>query len=329
MATSFADTEIALEPELAICDAHHHLWVRGGESYSLDDFVRDAGTGHNIRSTVLVECGTHYWQEGPAETRPLGETEFFESAAIASGRERSIKVAVGIVGHADLRLGDRVAPVLEAHMAISPKRFRGIRHQTTYDADPALRSTTVKGLLADAQFRRAVACLAKYNLSYDAWLYHTQIDELIDLARAIPTVTIILDHIAAPLGIGPYKRKRSEVFQVWSRAIAELATCASVAIKLGGFGSLRSGYDWHERKTRPGSLEIASVIAPYFEFCIEKFGVDRCMFESNFPVDKRSYDYVVIWNAFKRITQNYSRKERAALFHDTAARLYRLSDKLE
>ncbi|MBM4299251.1 MAG: amidohydrolase, partial [Deltaproteobacteria bacterium] len=202
---------------------------------------------------------------------------------------------------------------------------RGIRHQTTYDDDPDIRSTAAKAILADKSFRRGVACLAKYNLTCDAWIYHTQIGELTELARALPNVQMILDHIAAPLGVGPYAGKRAEIFQLWSKGIAELASCANVSIKLGGFGSLRSGYDWHQRQPRVGSLELASVMAPYFEFCIEKFGVRRCMFESNFPVDKRSFDYGTIWNAFKRITQNYSKDERAALFHDTAARVYRLS----
>lgn len=318
--------EAPLDADLPICDPHHHLWERDGEHYRLDDFLRDAGSGHNIVSSVLVECGTHYWREGPEETRPLGETEFFESVArAASDPQIRTKVAAGIVGHVDLALGEAVKSVLEAHGSISPVRFRGIRHQTTYDADQSIRSTAAKGILAQDSFRRGVASLAKYHLTFDAWIYHTQIGELTDLARALPNVTIILDHIAAPLGVGPYQGKRSETFQIWSKGIAELASCANVSVKLGGFGSLRSGYDWHQRQTRVGSLELASVMAPYFEYCIEEFGVNRCMFESNFPVDKRSYDYGTIWNAFKRITQNYSKDERAALFHDTAARLYRLA----
>jgi L-fuconolactonase len=317
--------ELPIEPELPICDPHHHLWERDGECYLLDDFLRDTRSGHNIRSSVLVECGTHYWQEGPSETRPLGETEFFESTAvIAADSKISTKVAAGIVGHVDLALGEAVASVLDAHLSISPARFRGIRHQTTHDSDPSIRSTAVKGLLADSKFHRGAACLTNHNLSYDAWLYHPQIPELADLARALPDLSIVLDHIAAPLGVGSYAGKRSEVFQVWSKGITELANCPNVAIKLGGFGSTRSGYDWHQRRIRVGSVELASVMAPYFEFCIEKFGVQRCMFESNFPVDKRSFDYVVVWNAFKRMTQKYSRAERNALFHDTAVRLYRL-----
>jgi predicted TIM-barrel fold metal-dependent hydrolase len=180
-------------------------------------------------------------------------------------------------------------------------------------------------LSADSAFRRGFACLQRYDLSFDAWLYHPQLAELVKLARSFPAVTIVLDHIGGPLGVGPYKGKRDEVFQIWSKGIADLSTCPNAAVKLGGFGSTRSGYDWHKREVQPGSAELANAMAPYFDFCIEKFGVDRCMFESNFPVDKASYSYVTIWNAFKRISQSYSAAERKALFHDTAMRVYRLA----
>ena len=219
-----------------------------------------------------------------------------------------------------------MAQVLEAHLAASPNRFRGIRHSTTWDESEAIRSDARPGLLADSAFRRGFACLQRYGLSFDAWLYHPQLPELVELARAFPDVTIILDHIGGPLGVGPYKGKRDEVFQAWSKGIADLSTCPNVTVKLGGFGSTRSGYDWHERAVQPASAELADTMAPYFDFCIEKFGVHRCMFESNFPVDKASYSYVAIWNAFKRITQSYSAAERQALFHDTAARVYRIAN---
>jgi L-fuconolactonase len=180
-------------------------------------------------------------------------------------------------------------------------------------------------LLEDSAFRRGFACLQRYGLSFDAWLYHPQLLELVGLARAFPDMTIVLDHIGGPLGVGPYKGKRDEVFKVWSKGIADLSTCSNVTVKLGGFGSTRSGYDWHERVVQPNSAELANTMAPYFEFCIKKFGVHRCMFESNFPVGKASYSYVAIWNAFKRISQSYSAAERKALFHDTAMRVYRLA----
>jgi len=318
--------ETVLEPDLPICDPHHHLWERPTKDYLLGELLQDLRSGHNVVSTVAVECRHSYRQGGPEELRPVGETEFLDQVASRADADPAIetRVAAAIVGHANLTLGDKVAAVLEAHGAASPDRFRGIRHSTIWDASNALRSDAPPGLLADSQFRRGFGCLGKLNLSFDAWLYHPQLPELADLARAFPDVTIILNHIGAPLGIGPYAGKRDEVFQVWSRGIAALASCPNVFVKLGGVGSLRSGYDWHERAVKPSSAELAAALRPYFEGCIEKLGADRCMFESNFPVEKLSTSYVNLWNSFKRITERYSAGERAALFHDTAARVYRI-----
>ena len=319
--------EAPLEPDLPICDSHHHLRERPNDRYFLKEFIQDTRSGHNIVATVCVENRAMYRQDGPETMKPIGETEFFDSVAAqaASDPNTSTRVAAAIVGHADLSLGEVVAEVLEAHLRSSPNRFRGIRHSTTWDESEAIRSDAPPGLLADSAFRRGFACLQRYGLSFDAWLYHPQLPELVELARAFPNVAIVLDHIGGPLGVGPYKGKRDEVFQVWSKGIADLSTCPNVAVKLGGFGSTRSGYDWHERSVQPASVELADAMAPYFDFCIEHFGVHRSMFESNFPVDKASYSYVAIWNAFKRISQSYSVAERKALFHDTAASVYRIA----
>ena len=321
--------ETPLEPGLPICDPHHHLWDRPNDRYFLEDLIWDTSS-HNIVATVAIECRAMYRKEGLAEMKPVGETEFLEGVAARGLSDSKITTAVaaGIVGHADLRLGDSVAPVLEAHLATSPDRFRGIRHSTTWDMSENIRSDAPAGLLADSAFRRGFACLQRYGLSFDAWLYHPQLPELADLARAFPDVTIILDHIGGPLGVGPYLGKRDEVLQQWKKGIAELARCPNVTVKLGGLGSDRSGFDWQARAVRPASAELAAAMAPYFEWCIEKFGVNRCMFESNFPVEKRVNSYVTVWNAFKRMTQRYSTAERRALFHDTAARVYRLAPTL-
>jgi L-fuconolactonase len=320
-------TETALEPDLPICDPHHHLRERANDRYFLEEFIRDTGTGHNIVTTVCVENRAQYRNSGPEEMKPVGETEFFDSvsARAAAAPRLSTAVAAGIVGHADLISGEAVSEVLEAHLKASPSRFRGIRHSTTWDESDTVRSDARRGSLADSAFRQGFACLQRYDLSFDAWLYHPQLPELVQLARAFPGVTIVLDHIGGPLGVGPYKGKRDEIFEVWSKGIADLSTCPNVALKLGGFGSTRSGYDWHQREVQPASAELADAMAPYFDFCIEKFGVRRCMFESNFPVDKASYSYVAIWNAFKRISRNFSAAEHNALFHDTATRVYRLA----
>ena len=318
--------EAPLDPELAICDAHHHLWVRPPKDYLLKDLLEDLAGGHKVVSTVAVECGYGYRSAGLDAMKPVGETEFLEGVARRASHDRALKtkIAAAIVGFADLALGDGVAAVLEAHLSASPERFRGIRHSTTWDASSALRSDAPAGMLADLKFRQGFAWLKRFRLSFDAWLYHPQLAELADLARAFPDVGIILNHLGAPLGVGPYRDKHEEVYQSWRRSIASLATHPNVCVKLGGLGSERSGYDWHQRVVQPSSAELAQALKPYIEGCIEKFGVTRCMFESNFPVEKRSDSYVTLWNAFKRLTENYSAAERAALFHDTATRVYRI-----
>ena len=318
--------EAPLEPDLPICDPHHHLWRRPNNPYLLHDFLRDACGGHRIVSSVAVECGAMYREKGPPELRPVGETEFLEGIASENARaDNDTAVAAGIVAYADLSLGDDVAGVLEAHREASPTRLRGIRYSTMWDASDSFRSVPRPGLLRDNAVRKGFACLQPLGLSFDAWLYHPQIADLVDLARAFPDVPIILDHIGGPLGLGPYEDRRDEVFQAWSADITALSSCPNVVLKLGGVGSLRSGYDWHQRTPKPGSAELAEAMRPYFEFCIEKFGAGRCMFESNFPVDRISYSYVSVWNAFKLIARGCSDAERDALFHDTAVRVYGLA----
>ncbi len=346
MADPATDTtdEAPLEPDLPICDPHHHLWRRPDNPYLLDDFLRDVSGGHRIVSSVAVECGAMYRETGPPELRPVGETEFLEGIAVESARAETAErdpstslryaqgergrplpaVAAAIVAYADLALGDGVAAVLEAHLEASPGRLRGIRYSTMWDASDSYRSVPRPGLLRDAAVRKGFARLQPLGLSFDAWLYHPQLSELVELARDFPETSIILDHIGGPLGLGPYEGRRDEVFRAWSADMAALSSCPNVVLKLGGVGSLRSGYDWHTRQPRPGSAELAEAMRPCFEFCIEKFGAGRCMFESNFPVDRVSYSYVSVWNAFKIITRGCSEADRNTLFHDTAARVYRL-----
>ena len=285
-----------------------------------------------------------YRDGGPPELRPVGETEFLEEVVAGNAPAESAEwrpstslryaqgergkplpaVAAGIVAYADLELGDGVAAVLEAHMEASPARLRGIRYSTMWDASDSFRSVARAGLLRDAAVRKGLSRLQPLGLSFDAWLYHPQLPELVELARDFPEVPFILDHIGGPLGLGPYEGRRDEVFRAWSAGITALSACPNVTLKLGGVGSLRSGYDWHTREPKPGSAELAEAMRPCFEWCIEKFGADRCMFESNFPVDRVSYSYAAVWNAFKIMSRSYSETERKALFHDTAARVYRL-----
>ena len=317
--------EQPIEPDLPICDPHHHFWDRPDDQYLLDDLLQDTGAGHRVVQTVFVECRSMYHQEGPPEMRPVGETEFVQGLT-AGGPSDGTGVAAGIVGYVDFSLGSAVMPVLEAHVAAGNGRFRGIRCTAAWDASPdiSVAQAGAAGLLLDSRWREGFACLQKYSLSFDAIVYHPQLADLADLARAFPEVTIILNHVGRPLGVGPYADKRDEIFPDWQSGITEVAACPNVLVKVGGLGNPISGFDWHQRLVPPTSHEVAAVVSPYYMFCIEKFGPDRCMFESNFPVDKQSYSSTVCWNAFKRIAADLSPSEKAALFHDTAARAYRL-----
>lgn len=319
--------EEALDPDLRICDPHHHFWNRPEERYLMDEFLQDVRSGHNIVSTVFIECREMWRQDGPDEMKPIGESGFVERIVGPSGKHGGTAVAAGIIGFADLRLGPAVARVLEAHQAVSPQRFRGIRHSCTWDASPAVKTATPgipPGLMGDSTFRAGLRTLKGYGLSFEAWLYHPQLLEFASLARAVPDVPMVLNHVGGLLGVGSYAGKRDEVFQVWQRGIAEVATCPNVVVKLGGLGMVRCGFEWHLRPAPPTSAQLVQATGPYYLFCIEAFGPNRCMFESNFPVDKISCSYGVLWNSFKRMTKDFSAVERAALFHDTATRVYRL-----
>ena len=319
--------EEALEPDLPICDPHHHFWDRPNDRYFLDQLLDDLNGGHNIVETVFIECRSMYRKDGPENMKPLGETEFVQGivAQSASGQYGETKIAAGIVSFADLALGGQVEKVLEAHQATS-NRFRGVRHITAFDADsnvPRPRPFP-EGLLGDAKFREGFAVLDKLGLTFDAYLYHPQLHEVADLAGAFPGVTIILNHVGGPLGVGPYAGKRDQIFKQWQSSISAVSAHPNVVVKIGGLVMPVCGFDWHERTMPVTSRELAQGVAPYYLHCIEQFGPQRCMFESNFPVDKMACSYTVLWNAFKRLTQDFSTGDRTALFHDTAARVYRL-----
>jgi len=325
--------EESLEPDLPICDPHHHLWEfrqdRVAHRYLLDDVLLDLNAGHNIVSTVFIECGAMYRAAGPERMRVIGETEFVNGIAAmsASGLYGSCRVAAGIVGAADLKLGAEVGEVLDAHIRAGGERFRGIRHQGNWDGSGAVangRGNPQQHEFLDPAFREGFAQLAPRRLSFEGWCYHPQIPDLAHLARAFPDTTIVLNHFGGPLGVGPYAGKRDTVFAAWQRDISELARCENVVAKLGGINMELNGFGWHEQVTPPTSEALMRATRPYYDHTIEIFGPDRCMFESNFPVDMVSCSYNIVWNAFKRLTADYTRQDKAKLFHDTAARVYRL-----
>jgi predicted TIM-barrel fold metal-dependent hydrolase len=302
--------EPTLEPEIPICDPHHHFWDCRPQSipyqrYLLHELIADINSGHNVRSTVFVEARSMYRADGPAEMRPVGEVEFVQglAAASASGLYGPSRAAAAIVGHADLKLGDGVAQVLEALQAASPNRFRGIRHNVTWSPDPALENRESEGILASSTFRAGAKVLARKGLSLDTMLSFPQLPELADFAQAVPDLTIILNHIGGLNRVGMYANRDDEVIPAWRRGIAAVAACPNVNVKLGGMGMPRLGFGWHTRAIPIGSEELAESMASFMTYCIEQFGPNRCMFESNFPPDKVSYSYNVLYNAFKRLSR--------------------------
>ena len=324
--------EPSLEPDLPICDPHHHFWdFRAAripyQRYLLHELAADITSGHNVRSTVFVEARSMYRADGPEEMRPVGEVEFVQglAAASANGLYGPGRAAATIIGHANLNLGDQVEPVLQALQAASPNRFRGIRHSVTWDAEVANTAAhNAQGQLGADNFRAGARLLAKMGLSLEGWLYFRQLTELADFAKAVPDLTIILNHVGGLIREGIYANRDDEILPIWRSGIAAVAACPNVVIKLGGMGMPANGFDWHTRTQPIGSEELAESMAPFMNYCIEQFGPERCMFESNFPVDKVSFSYNIMYNAFKRLSKDYSATERAAMFHDTAARVYKI-----
>ena len=326
--------EEALEPGLPIIDTHHHLWDRNGTfiqaRYLMDEIQADLAGGHNVVSTVFVECHAMYRTGGPAAFAPVGEVEFVNgiAAMAASGGYGPAQVAKAIIGHADLQLGAPVKDVLEALQAAAPDRFRGIRYIGAWVEDPAVFTPSyVKGpgLYLDSAFREGFAQLQPLGLIFEAAIRHPQLPEFHDLARAFPETAMVLDHIGGVVGVGTYAGRRQEIFAEWRQNMAAIAKdCPNVVVKLGALNMTYCGFGWEKRPKPPTSEELCAAYRPYYETVIDLFGPERCMFESNFPVDKVSCSYSVLWNAFKRMTADYAPNERAALFHDTAARFYRI-----
>lgn len=320
--------EAPLEPGLPIIDAHHHLWQFPEKTYRSADLLADMRDGHNVVSTVFVECKTHYRADGQPDLRSVGEMEFVVAeSAVAADLQPGSGICGAAIGYADLRLGPAVIPVLDALIAASCGRLRGVRNIAVWHADPTVRVSAAnppQGLMSDPAFREGFAALAEKGLVFDAWLIHTQLDELHALASAFPDVQVVLNHVGGPLAVGPYAGRRAQVFEEWRAGMARLAESGNVAVKLGGFGMPLFGFGFERLPSPPDSLQIAASIGPYVGACIDLFGAQRCMFESNFPVDKGCFNYNTLWNAFKRLSARHAAGDIEALFFDTAARIYRM-----
>lgn len=296
--------EEVLEPDLPICDPHHHL----NPNYLPEHFLADIGGGHNIVKTVFIESVVNK-QTGPLKMTPLEETQFIVREC--SGLKTRTEVAAGIVGAADLMKGNEILPLLEAQLEAGKGRFRGIRLAQGSSA-------------SDPNVREAYAHFKKLNLSLDVYVPFNSLSDVADLARTFPDIPIIVNHFGNPVDIGTGGDTSETILQAWKPEIKALAVNDNVFLKLGGIGMTHLNFGWNELPSPPGSKTIAEAVAPLLTYCIEQFGTGRCMFESNFPVDKESFSYTVLWNAFKRMTKDYSESERSDLFYNTAAKVYRL-----
>ena len=324
--------EEIIDPAREIVDAHHHLWRTGRRfAYELRDLWLDTGSGHNIKKTVFVQCRHGYRTGGPEHLKPVGETEYVAGIARESRKGGADQAEIaGIVAHADLTLGDLIEETLDDHEEAGQGFFCGIRHAGARDQYPeALMNPgpAAKGLFDQSAFRQGVARLGRRGLSYESWHYHHQLKSFITLAQAVPDTIIILDHFGTPLGVGPYADRREEIFREWKKDIAALARLENVYAKLGGMAMPDNGFGWHLQPLPPTSDQFVAAQKRYYLHTIECFGPDRCMFESNFPVDRQSISYHVLWNGFKKMVNDFSEDEKTRMFSGTATEVYQLDKK--
>ncbi len=327
--------EEIIDPEREIIDPHHHLWhgpdnppgIKESYRYLLQDLWQDTSSGHNIKKTVFIDCGQEYYSDGPEQFKPVGETEFVAEIAAQATSDQSQAQISGIIGHANMMLGSNVKEVLELHVEKGNGLFRGIRHAGGWDSDERVKnahSHPTPHIYLEDKFQQGLQELSSLEMVFDTWHYHNQIKDLTKLAKNLPELIIIHDHFGGPLGIGPYKDKREEIFIQWQEDIYELSQCPNVFSKLGGLAMPVNGWDWHKRELPATSDEIISEQGRYYLHTLECFGSDRCMFESNFPVDKQSVSYHVIWNAYKKLVDDFDEKTKDDLFCKTAERVYKL-----
>jgi L-fuconolactonase len=321
-------TEEIIDPERPIIDPHHHLWKTPSMwgIYELDDLWADTGSGHNIEKTVFIDCHSSYWEDGPDHLKPIGETEYVATVAEESAKHEGKATIAGIVSHANMNLGETVEEVLQAHERAGRGLFRGIRHAGPYDPTGTLTNPGRRRPCPYSQedFRTGVTTLGRLGYTYDTWHFFHQNQDFRALARAVPETTMILDHFGTPLGVGAYAGKQDEIFEQWKKDIAAVAECPNVVAKLGGLAMPDNGFGWDQNERPPTSDEFVEAQRRYYLHTIECFGPGRCMFESNFPVDKLSISYQVLWNGLKKMVADFSEDEKHAMFHGTAARIYRV-----
>ncbi|MCY4358147.1 MAG: amidohydrolase family protein [Gammaproteobacteria bacterium] len=322
--------EDIIDPERPIIDPHHHLWKkRFGRNYLLPELWSDTGGGHNVQKTLFMECRAFYLREGPDYLRPLGETTYIAELARQSEQVEDQATVAGIIAHADLTLAGaneyQLIELLDKHKAICGGRFRGIRHAAARDNHPKdlfIAGNAPPNLYSQESFCKGLRLLGARNLTFDAWHYHHQNRDFLDLARDVPECTLVLDHFGTPLGVGIYQNCRENIFQQWKQDMADLAKCSNVYAKLGGLAMPDNGFGWDQACRPPNSDEFVRRQKQFYLHMIDCFGPERCMFESNFPVDRLSINYPALWNGFKKMTADFTEEEKHALFYGTAQKVY-------
>lgn len=319
--------EDVADPDREIIDPHHHLWDRGGSVYEMPQLWEDTSDGHNVVGTMFIECRMGWREDGPEHLKPVGETEYVVAQAARAAEHPDKAQLVGHIAHANLS-SDQLDEALDAHAAVAGDLFKGIRHSLSCEQEDAeallIPGRGSPGLSATEDFRRGVQRLGERGLTYDCWLYHHQLEDYRDLAAACPDTTMILDHFGTPLGVGVYAARKEEIYAKWKDDIAAIAECPNVHAKLGGLAMVDNGFGYHEAATPPSSDQLLDDQAKWYEHTLNCFGADRCMFESNFPVDRVSVGYRVYWNAMKKLVAIRPEQEKAALFSGTARRVYGL-----
>ena len=248
-----------------------------------------------------------------------------QAAIAASGKYTHARIAAGIIGNADLTLGDRLPETLDALSDAANGRLRGVRGRAKWDADPVVKgavSADAPGLYLDPEFQNGVRELGRRGLLFEASIYHPQISDVTALARAVPGAQIVMIHSGSPVGHSSYRGREAETHANWLRDMADFAALPNTAIKMGGLLMTLAAFDFGRAERPPTSAKLARLWRPYVEPCFEMFGPDRCMVSSNFPVDKAGVTFGTVWNMFKRITGGCSKSEKEAIFSGTARRIY-------
>jgi L-fuconolactonase len=322
--------EPILDPEIAIVDSHQHLFQRPTLRYLFDDYLADTNAGHRIIASVYVETQAFARARGPEWLRPLGEIEFANGigAMSASGAFGDSRICAAIVGYADLRLGDQLGDYLDRALALAPDRFRGLRQIAVDHPTEApyryIAHRPPRGLFKHPEIHNSLRQVARRGLVFDVAAFHTQLPDVIPLADAFPETCFVINHCGHAILMDTPVADRPDVFRLWRATLAECARRPNIICKIGGLGLPFWGFGLEERTDPIGYMELASIWKPWVETTIELFGADRCMMESNYPPDSRSAGFVPLWNAMKYLVRSASESEKAAMFRDTAVRVYRI-----